>query len=175
MLVGNYSVYSQSKNHIETWVPQFIILSNVGISNYSIPPLVISADSINIIEYPEGEYDQYAKFNKYKNVIIQFDKYLKLYNYFNVADVHNERPNKFIVEEKPYFIVDYRDSVGTDYILLTLKDLTSTFFVLKNLYCFLDRNSFEQELIDQIVVFYNFYIDTYDPEHHKIIPRMICE
>lgn len=168
LLVGCCSVFSQSVPKKQNSAG-FILLSHVGNSNYFMGSIVLSVDSIKNIPYKKGVFDQYAKFGKYHNIILDSVSYDSLFLYLNVFKKCVQRQEQFIKKDDIVFIVDYRDNDGNDCKLLSLKDISEVLFTLRSLSYFLDRNAFEEDLKTYIKSLYNFYLDTYDPSREIYI------
>lgn len=154
---------------------KFIVIANVGASNYSIAPLIISTDTIDSILYRKGVYDLHVRFSKYLNIIISQKKFNKLFSHFDVVRVCDERPDKFIQEEGALLIIDYRSSSEKNCKLLTVKTVSTALFTLKNLYCYLVSNNFDREILSHIKALYKFYLDTYDHRKERYQSEITCE
>lgn len=154
---------------------KFIVIANVGASNYSIPQLVISTDTIDSIPYRKGVYDQYIIFSKYHNIVISQEMFNKLFSHFGVIQVCDERPDKFIREAGAVLIVDYRSSSGKNCELLTIRNVSVVFYTLQNLYCYLQSNKFDKEILTYIKTLYKFYLKTYDYNGERYKSEIICD
>lgn len=154
---------------------KFILIANVGSSNYSVAPLIISTDTINKIEYEKGIYDLIVRFKGFRNVVVNNESYVKLFSHLDVSSNNNVRPNKF---PKPYpikLIIDYRGEDGVDYELLSVKQVSAILYILKNLYCYLENNNFEKSLLDHVKFMHKFYLDTYDRNREVYKSKITCD
>ncbi|MEA1981389.1 MAG: hypothetical protein U9N54_10485 [candidate division Zixibacteria bacterium] len=156
------SILSYSQINVElnnNNYPDFIIITHTGDSDYSISSIIISTDTIKSIDFPEG-YESYRKFSSFVNVILSDSTYNMLFNYLNVFINSNKRKDGFT--KKYYLIFDYRDSNGADYELLSLGNIPSILFTLRNLHEYLVSNKFEKPLIIAIEYLYKYYVDMFN-------------
>lgn len=165
-----------SSKSVKTDSVQFIVIANVGASGYSVAPLIISTDSIKNISYDKNIYDFNLKYRGFRNVVISNENFEKLFCHLSISKKHNIRVENFTKSDEKYkLIIDFRDINNYDYELLSVKSITSIFYVLKNLYCYLESNSINQEILTHINALYKFYLNTYDNKGEYYKSDISCE
>lgn len=147
-------IYSQENIISDGTEKEFIVLAITGNSNYSIAPLIISTTKIESIKYDTTVYDQNVKFWGFKNIIISKYSFNKLLLYLNIFETPKVRPKTFLLNSNFSLIIDYRDSSNIDYELLSLQNLSTSIFVIRNIYCFLIANQFDYNLSEYIKQLY---------------------
>ncbi|MGD9494544.1 MAG: hypothetical protein AB7V36_14470 [Bacteroidales bacterium] len=142
---------------------EYIIITRLGITNYSFPSLILSTDSIKDVKYDDN-YEEMIKYKYYDNIIISYDLLQQLYSLLNLTIVPKERQKGF---SKEYiFIVDYRMyNSDCDYVLMNCTSLMSTLFTLKSIYCIVLKDIVNNEyLLKKISELYALYIKSYNSE-----------
>lgn len=150
-------VYSQANKIVENFNNEFIVIANTGSSNYSLSPIVISMDTVNIITYDTTIYDQNVKYRGFTNIILKENEYRLLFSFLNIYLTPKERPLKFIKDNKYSFIIDYRDYDGNDFELFSARNTQCILSELKLIYYFV-RISISSDILEECIEdYYRFY------------------
>jgi hypothetical protein len=154
---------------------RFIVIANVGSSNYYIAPLVISTDSILKIPHTKGIFDVEIKYKGFRNIVVSSSEYEKLFSHLNMYQECNKRPERFIRDVHSILIIDYRNESEVDCELLTMSNIPIVLYTLNNIYCYLLSNNFNHNVIDYVKIFYKFYLDTYDRNRDSYTSEISCK
>lgn len=164
-----------NKDSIFDGKPKFIVISHVGASDYFVAPIVISCDSIKGSLYKKGNYSQHLKFNGYTNYIIDSSAFSKLYSNLNLYKSSRERKLDFTKTEKNILIVDFRNKMDIDFELLSLTEISTTVYFIKNLYCFFISNGYDKKIISHLEFMYSGILKYYDRKGEIYESNLICK
>lgn len=143
---------------------KYIIITRLGITNYSFPSLILSVDSITNIEYQDNNFEDMIKYKHYENILISKNLMYKLYNCLKLTNDHNERLSGF--SKKELLLIDYRLK-NIDYELITGNSLIFTLFILKKIYCVIKQEEKKYDyLLLKISNLYSLYIKSYNSEDY---------